>query len=100
EEEAILDAIKNIDIPLFIAPRHPERFHEVASLLKQKGISFNLFSQKKEGKIVLVDAMGQLPYCYAKSKLAIIGGSFIQGIGGHNFMEPGLYGCPMIFGPH
>jgi 3-deoxy-D-manno-octulosonic-acid transferase len=100
EEEAILDAIKNIDIPLFIAPRHPERFHEVASLLKQKGISFTLYSQKKEGKVVLVDAMGQLPYCYAKSKLAIIGGSFIEGIGGHNFLEPGLYGCPMIFGPH
>ncbi len=50
--------------------------------------------------MILVDAMGQLPICYSFSRLAIVGGSFIDRIGGHNVLEPCLYGTPVLFGPH
>lgn len=100
EEELILDALKNIDLPLFIAPRHPERFSEVAALLARKQISFARFSENREANVILVDTMGQLPFCYSQSKIAIVGGSFVPGIGGHNVLEPALYGSIPVFGPH
>ena len=102
EEEQILDALKNLDLFLFLAPRHPERFEAVAELLTQKKIPFIRFSQPhlQGERVVLVDAMGRLPLCYSLSRLAIVGGSFIPQIGGHNILEPCLYGAPVLFGPH
>ena len=41
EEAIILDALKALDIPdllTIIVPRHPQRFDEVAELLKQRGL--------------------------------------------------------------
>lgn len=99
EEEIILDALAEGPWTLILAPRHPERFSEVAELLKRKKISFGRFSEKTTGKVLLIDAMGKLPICYAQSRLAILGGSFIEHIGGHNLLEPCLYGVPVIFGP-
>lgn len=104
EEEWLLDALQHIDAILFLAPRHPERFEEVAKMLKKKQISFVRWSQlsqtkRGEERIVLVDAMGQLPTCYTSSRLAIVGGSFVDQVGGHNVLEPCLYGIPVLFGP-
>ncbi|MBX7065868.1 MAG: hypothetical protein K1X28_01435 [Parachlamydiales bacterium] len=100
EEEMILNALSSGPWTLLIAPRHPERFDEVAALFEKKQIPFSRWSQNKTGKLILVDAMGQLPICYAHSRLAILGGSFIDGIGGHNVLEPCLYGTPVFFGPY
>ena len=44
--------------------------------------------------------MGKLPICYTASALAIVAGSFSPSIGGHNVLEPFLYGCPVLFGPN
>lgn len=103
EEEQILDVLIDLDIFIFLAPRHPERFKEVASLLEQKKISFIQWSRLhdfNEEKIILVDEMGHLPVCYSLSQLAIIGGSFTSRIGGHNILEPCLYNAPVLFGPY
>ena len=104
EEEVLLDLLETGPWVIFLAPRHPERFEEVARLLTKKNISFIRLSQMGEyspkTKVILVDAMGQLASCYANSKLAIMGGSFVPHIGGHNVLEPCLYGCPVLFGPH
>ncbi|HSX13452.1 MAG TPA: glycosyltransferase N-terminal domain-containing protein [Chlamydiales bacterium] len=99
EEEMILDALKNVRMPIFIAPRHPERFSEVAALLTRKNIHFAFFRDQQKAQVILIDEMGQLAYCYARSKVALVGGSFVPGIGGHNLLEPLLYGCLPIFGP-
>ncbi len=103
EEEKILDHLEG-RWKVFLAPRHPERFDEVARLLKKKGISFARFSESgwnlTSEKVLLMDVMGQLGTCYTHSKLAIVGGSFVPGIGGHNVLEPCLYGCPSLFGPY
>lgn len=100
EEALIIEALRGGDWTIFLAPRHPERFEEVAQLLYKKQIPFTRWSQNPKGKLILVDAMGQLPICYTSSRLAILGGSFIEGIGGHNVLEPLLYQTPVLFGPH
>lgn len=99
EEELILDALIGGPWILLLAPRHPERFSEVAALLKKRNIPFGRFSEKTIGKVILIDAMGKLPLCYCQSRLTIVGGSFIDRIGGHNVLEPCLYGSPVLFGP-
>lgn len=104
EEDSLLDLLLPGPWKIFLAPRHPERFEEVAQLLERKKISYLRLSQMQkytqDVKVILVDAMGRLAACYSKSKLAIVGGSFIPGIGGHNVLEPCLYSCPCIFGPY
>lgn len=103
EEESILEALCDLDLFFFLAPRHPERFDEVAHFLTRKSIPFFRWSkmEKRRGgeKVLLVDAMGQLPICYSLSRLAIVGGSFTGKVGGHNVLEPCLYKIPVFFGP-
>lgn len=89
------------DLVLLLAPRHPERFEEVAALLRQMPLSFCFWEEKRANEqVVLVNAMGQMPLCYSASSLSIVAGSFSSKIGGHNVLEPLFYGCPVLFGPH
>lgn len=104
EESQLLDLLYPCSYFFFLAPRHPERFEEVADLLQRRNIPFIRFSQlsqkRLEGKrVVLMDVMGKLSVCYSLSRLAILGGSFTP-IGGHNILEPCLYHIPVLFGPH
>ena len=104
EEDLLLDLLPLEEVFCFLAPRHPERFDEVAAILKAKSIPFfrwSCFEERQGGeRVLLVDAMGQLPICYTLSRLAIVAGSFAPHVGGHNLFEPCLYGTPVFFGPH
>jgi len=102
EEAWLLEALKDLPLFIFLAPRHPERIPTIAGWLRQQNISF-LYSSNPHfqgQRVVLVDTMGQLPLCYTLSALAIVGGSFVSHVGGHNILEPCLYGTPVLFGPH
>ncbi len=102
EEELLLDRLLHLPCSFLVAPRHPERFVAVAELLKKKNISFVRWKDRDQfqgEKVILVDTMGVLSTCYAQSLFAIVGGSFIPSIGGHNVWEPCIYGCPSLFGP-
>ena len=109
EEEAIVDAFiayKKIlkQSCLVIVPRHPERFCDVYELLaskaKKHSLSMSRFSEQKsfDSDIVLVDLMGELNNIYAISDIAILGGAFVDNIGGHNPLEPATFGCKIITG--
>ena len=104
EEELLLDQLPLDQISLFLVPRHPERFEPIAQLLQKRAIPFIRWSRLEERRggerVVLVDAMGQLPICYSLSRLSIVAGSFVPGIGGHNVLEPCFYGVPVLFGPY
>lgn len=107
EEEWILNALEAVwqrlpRLKVLIVPRHPERFNEVAHLFQERGVPFRRFSEKKKGdqRLILVDAMGYLSQCYQVADLAIVGGSFVSHVGGHNIFEPALFGVPVLFGPH
>jgi 3-deoxy-D-manno-octulosonic-acid transferase len=41
-----------------------------------------------------------LHQCYQLANLAIVAGSFVSHVGGHNILEPVLAGVPVFFGPH
>jgi len=107
EEKIILEACEKVwktdpKLKVLIVPRHPERFDEVAQLLKKRGIEFSRYSEKssRETPVVLVDAMGVLRQCYQSATLAVVAGSYTPKVGGHNIVEPCWYGVPVLFGPH
>jgi 3-deoxy-D-manno-octulosonic-acid transferase len=102
EEAQLLPLLLSHRVVVFLIPRHPERFQEVKRLLERMHVTYALWSSGvyQGQSIILVDAMGQVPICAALSSLAIVGGSFVPGIGGHNVFEPCLYGAPTVFGPH
>lgn len=108
EEEKVLDALRvcsEVDgrkAVLLLAPRHPERFEEVARLLAARGVRFVRRSQWKTNnrrpEVVLLDTLGELAGAYAAATVAFIGGSLVPA-GGHNPIEPAVWGKPIIFGP-
>ena len=110
EEESILKAFveyrKQVSGKLIIVPRHPERFNSVYELMKQYAsihqLSLSRFSQDEnfDADMILIDAMGQLNNIYAMSDIAIVGGAFNEGVGGHNPLEPAHFGCKIITGKH
>lgn len=83
-------------------PRHPERFAEVYRLLNSQLSDVVLSSQWSAGKALnalLVDQMGELAAIYAIADLAFVGGSLVP-IGGHNILEPMVFGLPVMTGPY
>ncbi len=88
---------------MILAPRHPERFVEVATLLSKLGVRFwkrSLWSGEPiAGGVFLVDTIGELAVLYSLGTLAFVGGSLVPR-GGHNIIEPAHYGVPIIVGTH
>jgi 3-deoxy-D-manno-octulosonic-acid transferase len=110
EEEALLEAQKLIRarqprVLLVIAPRHPNRFGEVAAQLVSRGVRFIRRSQAPaagaiaEAEVMLLDSLGELLDFYAASDVAFVGGSLVP-IGGHNLLEPAALGLPILTGPN
>jgi 3-deoxy-D-manno-octulosonic-acid transferase len=109
EEDLLISAIEPLfdqfqNLKILLVPRHPERFAAVAALLDKKKIHYAKFSDHlpKQGneRIILIDAMGILSACYQLSTIAIVGGSYVSHVGGHNIFEPAALGIPVLFGPH
>ena len=88
---------------LILAPRHPERFTQVASLLAGYPFASARFSHDPNAltnpslDVVLLDTLGELNNCYAIADIVILGGAFIQA-GGHNPLEPAFFGTKLISG--
>ena len=107
EDAPILDIYKELkgncpDLKLLLAPRHLERVTEVEGVLKGKGLRYVRRSEVKDRiyePILLLDTLGELAYFYRYGNIVFIGGSLVP-IGGHNLLEPALYGKPVLFGPH
>ncbi|MDA7818414.1 lipid IV(A) 3-deoxy-D-manno-octulosonic acid transferase [Sulfurimonas sp.] len=110
EEEMILKSFveyrKQSDAKLVVVPRHPERFEDVYKLMQEYADKADLtlekfsVSKKFDTDMVLVDSLGELNNIYAISDIAILGGAFVEGIGGHNPLEPAKFGCKIITGKH
>ncbi|MGC1373699.1 MAG: 3-deoxy-D-manno-octulosonic acid transferase, partial [Candidatus Sulfotelmatobacter sp.] len=88
---------------IILAPRHPERFAAVASLLEEMSIRFwrrTLWNgEPLSGGVMLLDTIGELSALYALADVAFVGGSLVPR-GGHNIIEPAQYGVATIVGPH
>jgi len=103
EEEIILNAYKKNSI-LVIVPRHPERFDEVYEKIQKFATKNNLsYGKIDEGlnkDIILVDKMGELINLYAIADKVILGGSFVDNVGGHNPLEVAYFNKPLISGKY
>ncbi len=109
EEDIMLQAFEQVHklfahIHLVIVPRHPERFNDVWTLLQRqplpaRRISDGATAGTGQPRIHLLDKMGLLTRLYGLAEIAIVAGSFTQGIGGHNILEPAAHGVPVIYGP-
>jgi 3-deoxy-D-manno-octulosonic-acid transferase len=111
EEQVVIDAFKvlknsqaSFPTRLLIAPRHPARFSEVASLLQSSGLSWSRRSapsQPEDGhcEAILLDTIGELRAVYPLADVAFVGGS-IAPHGGHNILEPSAQGVCVITGAY
>ncbi|MGB0663337.1 MAG: lipid IV(A) 3-deoxy-D-manno-octulosonic acid transferase [Pontibacterium sp.] len=95
------------ELLLVIAPRHPERFDEVAELVKSQSLQLVRRSQTHDKPealdsrcdVYLSDTLGELAALYACADAVLIGGSF-KPVGGHNPLEPAYHGIAPVTGPH
>lgn len=107
EEEQVLDAwlgVEGAGRPfLLLAPRHPERADEVATLLAARGVAAvrrsKMDSVPEKTDAVVLDTVGELASLYELGSIAFIGGSLVP-TGGHNPIEPARFGVPVLTGPH
>jgi 3-deoxy-D-manno-octulosonic-acid transferase len=109
EEPAVLAAFRRVrsSLPqtlLILAPRHLERVAEVLQLCRQEGFKTTRRSElpidaEPRVDIVIVDTLGELATIYQLGTVAFVGGSLVA-TGGHNILEPAVFGKPIVFGPH
>jgi len=106
EEEMILNNIP-LDYQIVVAPRHPERFEEVWNFLKdfasKNGLSVEKLSdadKELNGDIILDDRLGELINLYSIADAVILGGSFVDNVGGHNPIEAAFFNVPVISGKY
>ena len=125
EEQLWLDAIEEFErtnsqmaqsqprIQWWIVPRHPQRFDEVAQLMRAAGKNsgkkilrksalneLNAVQQTAElgtADIVLGDTMGEMFTYYAIADIVLMGGTWLP-YGGQNFLEPMALGKPVWVG--
>lgn len=111
EEKIAIDAYRIIResfpdrrVRLLVAPRHPERFDEVAALLQASGFSWSRRSaaprpEDQASEVILLDSIGELRSTLSLADVAFIGGS-IAPHGGHNVLEAAAQGVCVVTGAH
>ena len=109
EEQIVLQAFRRIKAStanplLVLAPRHPERFAEVAQLARDQAFvtakrSDLQIDAEPRADVVVLDTIGELAQVYQVATAVFVGGSLVD-TGGHNILEPAVFGKPIVFGPH
>jgi 3-deoxy-D-manno-octulosonic-acid transferase len=115
------DAIKNVvngentvsqadsQVQWLIVPRHPQRFDDVAELIRVQGFKVSRRSawssdgpdsaDSQSGQTIwLGDSLGEMALYYGMSDVTLLGGSF-EPLGGQNLIEAAACGCPVVMGP-
>jgi 3-deoxy-D-manno-octulosonic-acid transferase len=87
-----------------LAPRQPERFGEVERLARDAGFVTIRRTElpidaEPRADIVVLDSIGELAQIYQLATAVFVGGSLVDH-GGHNILEPAIFGKAIIFGPH
>jgi len=116
EESMLLDAFGDLykekqlkGLRLILVPRKPERFEEVARLIRQRGLGLIRYSEVKTGEypvtkndsldIILGDTMGDLRKFYSLAEVIFVGRSLVPQ-GGSDMMEAAGLGKPGVVGPY
>ncbi len=116
DEEQLLKCFRRLSeqfpsLVLILAPRHLERVPEVEAAVRAAGFAVNrrtdlAAARLRSGepdpalpRVIILDTRGELVYAYREAAVAFVGGTFAR-IGGHNLLEPALWGTPVFFGLH
>jgi 3-deoxy-D-manno-octulosonic-acid transferase len=109
EESAVLRAFARIRLAApsalaIIAPRQPERFGEVERLARDAGFVTARRSElpidaEPRADVIVLDTIGELAQLYQLATAVFVGGSLVDH-GGHNILEPAVFGKPVVFGPY
>jgi 3-deoxy-D-manno-octulosonic-acid transferase len=109
EEPAVLKAFARLkgaspSAMAILAPRQPERFGEVERLARDAGFvtarrSDLPIDAEPRADVVVLDTIGELAQLYQVATVVFVGGSLVDH-GGHNILEPAVFGKPILFGPH
>jgi 3-deoxy-D-manno-octulosonic-acid transferase len=109
EEPAVLKAFSRLkgaspSAMAILAPRQPERFGEVERLARDAGFvtarrSDLPIDTEPRADVVVLDTIGELAQLYQVATVVFVGGSLVDH-GGHNILEPAVFGKPILFGPH
>ena len=109
EEAAVLRAFGRIKAKspgamAILAPRQPERFGEVERLARETGFVTMKRSDlpidvEPRADVIVLDTIGELAQLYQLATAVFVGGSLADH-GGHNILEPAVFGKPIVFGPH
>ncbi|MCA1815710.1 MAG: 3-deoxy-D-manno-octulosonic acid transferase [Acidobacteria bacterium] len=89
---------------LLVAPRHPERFAEVAALLDSSDLAWARRSAAPSASdaradAILLDTVGELRAAYPLAEVVFVGGS-VAATGGHNVLEPAAASRAIVTGAH
>jgi 3-deoxy-D-manno-octulosonic-acid transferase len=109
EETAVLRAFARVKSTMpgalaVLAPRQPERFGEVERLARDAGFVTARRSElpidaEPRADVVVLDSIGELAQIYQLATAVFVGGSLADH-GGHNILEPAIFGKPIVFGPN
>jgi 3-deoxy-D-manno-octulosonic-acid transferase len=89
---------------MILAPRHPERFTQVADMIAATGVEFVRRSEWDSSQAIgaglfLLDSIGELASVYTVADIAFVGGSLVRK-GGHNILEAAQHGVATVVGPY
>jgi 3-deoxy-D-manno-octulosonic-acid transferase len=109
EEAAVLRAFARIKTAMpsalaILAPRQPERFGEAERIARDAGFVTIRRTElpidaEPRADVVVLDTIGELAQIYQLATAVFVGGSLVDH-GGHNILEPAVFGKPVVFGPH
>ncbi|MEO6212781.1 MAG: 3-deoxy-D-manno-octulosonic acid transferase [Vicinamibacterales bacterium] len=109
EEQVVFEAFGRVratrtNALLIIAPRKPERFDEVERMARRAGWNVARRTELRvdsepRNDVVILDTIGELAQLYQVGTVVFVGGSLVDS-GGHNILEPAVFGKPILFGPH
>jgi tetraacyldisaccharide 4'-kinase len=108
EDDAVLAAFRELaaahpGLLLILVPRKPAMFDETAA--KLAGLAHLRRSRLEAADelalpgVLLLDTIGELSGLFALADVVFMGGTLVD-TGGHNILEPALFGKPVITGPH
>lgn len=105
EEKLVTDAHALLrkthpDALLIIAPRHAERGAELAEKFARWQPRLRSRGAPPVGSLYIADTYGELGLWFSLSRTVFLGGSLVEGIGGHNPLEPAAFACHILTGPH
>lgn len=87
-----------------IAPRHPQRGPDIEALAQANDVAVSRRAAgenpERDIDLYVADTVNELGLFYRLSQVAFLGGSLVEGIGGHNPIEPAKLGCALLHGPY